>query len=297
METNLFFKDDFNSSRKTTKGKTKAMLIGNRFADQAIVDFDKDTRVTGLTNGKFSLISLIQAALKKTGPANVIISTWSAGFYDSTTIHDLLKSNLIIDIKIILDRSFKTRQVEYSTLIQDLFKNENIRTTNTHSKFVLIYNQDWNVCIRSSMNLNENKRCENFDIDNDLEIFQLFKDFSDELFASSPEGIIESRSIVDPVFDKIFKDEGESPSAPPAPAIDPSEYINVLLDLYKPVYSSQEATHFFSTDEIYSAIKDLNPDSDLSKSSVYKAMIDAGFIYKVQPGKIGLDFRWLLSQK
>ena len=57
------------------------------------------------------------------------------------------------------------------------------------------------------MNLNENKRCENFDIDNDKVIFDLFKDFADEIFELMPEGIIEDRDIVDPVFDKVFGGE------------------------------------------------------------------------------------------
>lgn len=84
---------------------------------------------------------------------------------------------------------------------------ENIRTTNTHSKFVLIYNSEWNVCIRSSMNLNENKRCENYDIDNDLNVFNLFNDFAKELFELQENGIIESRGIVDKNFDSLFPDK------------------------------------------------------------------------------------------
>lgn len=116
----------------------------------------------------------------------------------------LLKNNQVLSFKFILDRSFKTRQAQYSSHITDMFTPENIRTTNTHSKFVLIFNDEWNLCIRSSMNLNENKRSENFDIDNDLDIFNLFKNFADDLFAKQPEGIIETRKIVDPVFDSIF---------------------------------------------------------------------------------------------
>jgi ribosomal protein L17 len=138
----------------------------------------------------------------------VIISTWSAGFYDVTAINDLIESGDVTDFKIILDRSFKTRQAGYSAIVTDLFKPENIRTTNTHSKFVLIYNDEWTVCIRSSMNLNENKRCENFDVDNDKAIFDLFKTFSDDLFKSQQPGIIEDRKQVDPIFDSLFSNEG-----------------------------------------------------------------------------------------
>lgn len=190
-----------------SKAKTIAMKNGDGFAANAIKGFSKDSRVCGLTNGKFSLISLIRSTLDITGAANVIVSTWSAGVYDATAMNDLLSCGKILSFGMILDRSFKTRQKQYSTYITDLFNPENIRTTDTHSKFVLIHNEEWSVCIRSSMNLNENKRCENFDMDNDVEVFKLFKSFADDVFNKMPEGIIEDRKIVDPVFNSLFSDE------------------------------------------------------------------------------------------
>lgn len=190
-----------------TKAKTIAKLSGDGFANMVVKDFDHGKRITGLTNGKFSLISLVSAMLNKTGPAHVVISTWSAGTYDANVIYEQLKDNEILSFRLIIDRSFKTRESKYASYIAKLFAPENIRTTNVHSKFVLIYNNDWNVCIRASMNLTENKRTENFDIDNDIQIFNLFKDFTDTLFEMQPPGMIESRDTVDPVFDKIFRND------------------------------------------------------------------------------------------
>lgn len=194
---------------KTTNYSSKksiARRTGTINAQEAIKGLTKDNRITGLTNGAFSLISLIDATLEITGKADIIISTWSAGVYDVNAIKQLIESGHIGDFKIILDRSFKTRQSQYAVTVEDLFANENIRTTNTHSKFVLIKNDAWNICIRSSINLNENKRCENFDVDNDIDIFNLFNDFCSELFDLQDKGIIEKRSIVDVNFDKLFPD-------------------------------------------------------------------------------------------
>jgi len=78
---------------------------------------------------------------------------------------------------------------------------------------------------------------------------------------------------------------------------DCKQYIDVLLDVYHPAASQEEATHFFSTDEIFDAIKSLNPGADLSKNDLYAAMLDAGFIFKPRRGTSGIDFRWLLVQK
>jgi hypothetical protein len=111
-----------------------------------------------------------------------------------------MQSGNIKDFKLIIDRSFATRKGQYTVSVDEIFKPENIRTTNTHSKFVLIKNDKWNICIRSSMNLNENPRCENFELDNDVDIFNLFNNFASELFSKQREGIIESRAIVDKTF-------------------------------------------------------------------------------------------------
>ena len=193
-------------STKTESKKSIARRIGTINASDAISGFTKTNRVTGLTNGAFSLISLIDAVLDITGEANVIISTWSAGFYDVTAVNQLIESGKIKDFKIILDRSYKSRQAQYSATVEELFGLENIRTTNTHAKFVLIQNEEWNVCIRSSMNLNENKRCENFDVDNDIDVYNLFYNFVSELFKIQQKGIIEKRGIIDANFDKLFPD-------------------------------------------------------------------------------------------
>ena len=190
---------------KVSARRTTAYRIGGVNAEQAVQGLTRDNRICGLTNGAFSLISLIRAVLNITGPANVIVSTWSAGFYDAEQMNLLMSSGKVIDFKMILDRSFKTRKEGYSTHIEDIFKPENIRTTNTHAKFVLISNNDgWNICIRSSMNLNENKRCENYDIDNDPDVFNLFKQFSDDLFQKQAEGIIEEHRVINPVFCDLF---------------------------------------------------------------------------------------------
>ena len=76
-----------------------------------------------------------------------------------------------------------------------------------------------------------------------------------------------------------------------------SPYIDVLMESFKPANSNEEATHFFSTDEIYDAITQLNPGAEISSQDVYQAMIDAGFIFKPRAGTSGIDFRWLLLQK
>lgn len=189
----------------TKRSSNKALkLLGYQKAAEAVIGFEKGSRIIGLTKGQFSLLHLITELLKKTGPAELIISTWSAGVYESSALCEMVETGLILDILIITDRSYATRQKQYAITIEQAFGKARIRTTNTHAKFVLIKNDEWSICIRSSMNLNENKRCENFDIDDDIDIFKFYKDFSNEILDVMPEGFVDSRTIVDPAFDKLM---------------------------------------------------------------------------------------------
>lgn len=55
--------------------QTKALLSGDINADNVVRGLTKDNRICGLTNGAFSLISLIRSVLKITGSAHIIVST------------------------------------------------------------------------------------------------------------------------------------------------------------------------------------------------------------------------------
>lgn len=52
-------------------------------AATTIEGFDHEHDISfGFTLGQFSLLDLVEAALDLAGPADVVISTWSVGFYD-----------------------------------------------------------------------------------------------------------------------------------------------------------------------------------------------------------------------
>lgn len=186
--------------------KINAHLAGNLAVANILKDYNLKDRIFFLTDGQFSLISIIHELLKKTGKADVIISTWSAGFYDIHAIKDLLISELIGDIKFILDHSFVKLQEKYAFKLNELFGLDQIRTTETHGKFVLISNENYKIVISSSMNLNENPRCETCDISTDLPIYEMLKSFSDKLFNIQDGGLFPSNKYTIENWKKIFSE-------------------------------------------------------------------------------------------
>lgn len=161
-------------------------------------------RIIGLSRGNFSLIDLMHGVLKKTGPANVICVTWSAGIKDAHNVRWMVGSGLILSFQLITDHSYKTRQSKYAIALDDLFGPENIRTSEIHAKFTLIHNERHKVAIRTSMNLNANKTCESFEIDDDPEIFQFYMNFVEHTFGDMPRGFTAQSAVVNRSLDKFF---------------------------------------------------------------------------------------------
>ena len=176
------------------KRNTRARFSKVASARDTIAGFGRDMDVAGLTFGQFSLIDLIQAALEITGPADVTISTWSAGFYDIDAAERFRANGLMRSVRFVMDAaSMKKGQASVHD-IADLFGKDAIRTTRTHAKFALVRNDDWDVVITSSMNLNLNPRCEQFEMTDDAERCGMFAAFADALFEELPAGGARSRN-------------------------------------------------------------------------------------------------------
>jgi hypothetical protein len=202
----------FDQNKEYSKGfrfKIADLGVFSGNAETAIQDLDKDKRVIGLTRGDFSLIDLIHAILKKIGKSMVICCTWSAGIKDANQVRWMLNSGLIDSFTLVTDHSYVTRQKKYALAIEDLFGKENIRTSEIHAKFVLIQNKDWNICIRTSMNLNANRTCETFEIDENKEVYNFYRKFIDETFKNTPEGFEEKSWVVNQALNKFFGENKE----------------------------------------------------------------------------------------
>lgn len=130
--------------------------------------------ITGLTMGQLSLLDLVEAVLAQTGPASVTVSTWTSGIRDIERAAWLLESGAIQSFALLTDRSFPGRQPAYCQALVARFGVGAIRSTRTHAKFALIRNDRWDICIRSSMNLNANPRFEQFDLDDSAVLCDYF---------------------------------------------------------------------------------------------------------------------------
>jgi hypothetical protein len=199
-----------NTNYKSFKFKQADIGKFNTNSNDVATLINKGSRVMGLTDGRFSLIDLIRSLLTVTGPADVVATTWSAGIKDANQVAWMKNSSLIRSFTLVTDHSYVNRQKAYAINLEQLFGKENIRTSEVHAKFTLISNEDWKICIRTSMNLNANKTCESFEIDENSEIFDFYHSFVKHVFDNQPAGMISDTGSAERSMNSFFgKVEGK----------------------------------------------------------------------------------------
>ena len=158
-------------------------------AREAIEDFEKGVELYGLTKGLFSLTDIIVALLEKTGPAELFISTRTAAKSNVAKMIELINSGKVVASWWLVDFSFHRRSPELSMEIRGVFGDNAVRIAKNHSKFTLIRNSDWDIVVRTSMNLNQNPRLENFTIAHDPELSTFLRDILAEIWKTQDKDL------------------------------------------------------------------------------------------------------------
>jgi hypothetical protein len=164
-------------------------------ATEAVAGLERDgMELFGLTKGQFSLTDMIEAILEKTGPADLSISTWTAANGDVTRMLELLSSGAIRSCRWMVDLTFMRRCPQLTSEIRAKFGADAIRVTKTHAKFCTITNDDWQIALRSSMNLNQNPRMESFQVGHDPVLCQFLSEVLNDVWKRQDKGIADLSS-------------------------------------------------------------------------------------------------------
>lgn len=177
------------SSKRLTPKEAKRVAAARETAEEALGELTEGLRLFGFTKGQFSLLDLIRAVLEQTGPADLIVSTWSTGIRDAENVKWLRETGSLRSVLLLTDRSFAQVKEENVASVVEAFGMENIRCARTHAKFALIRNERWNIAIRSSMNLNRNPRFEQFDLEDNADLCEFMAAHVAELKDLMPEGL------------------------------------------------------------------------------------------------------------
>lgn len=154
-----------------------------RSSAEAVAGLAERKAVFGLFRGEFSLLDLIVAVLGVTGPADLTVATWTAATREIDSAAKLLQDGNVRGIRWLVDMSFPRRQPVYCRQLLARFGAGAIRCTKSHAKFTLIRNENWNVALRTSANLNRNPRFEFFELSDAPAICEFLAGLVDRIWA------------------------------------------------------------------------------------------------------------------
>lgn len=165
-----------------TKTRTRS-VVRSKVGDcaQALGPLEAGCELFAVTNGQFSMIDVLEHALAHSGPASIDLATWTAADGDLRRAHAFALDGRVKAFRVIVDPSFRARKPEFCDTLIELFGNDSIRTVPLHGKFAVVRGAR-SFAIRSSMNLNPNRRIETVEISEDPALCDFLVDLVDEIF-------------------------------------------------------------------------------------------------------------------
>lgn len=119
------------------------------------IDFNRTTHF--VTSGRWSMSDLLIYILRQTGPADVLVASWSISEIAMRQILNHHQQGLIKSISFLLDPRVKVRNPKP---LQLLAANFPYRLFRCHAKVTLIKSKDHCISIVSSANMTQNPRIE-----------------------------------------------------------------------------------------------------------------------------------------
>lgn len=185
-------------------------------ARDALATWGRGAHVFGTNKGQFSAIDLAAAVLERTGPAEVSVWTWCIAEYEVQAMTAFLLDGRVATFRLVMDWAGAQRDMPLISDMQERFGLDCIRVTKTHAKIVTVATAcGWRVVIRGSMNLNANRRFEQFDVSDDAAVYGVVRTIEDELWARGkalPIGKLTHREATA----LLDAGEAEAAAAPPS---------------------------------------------------------------------------------
>ena len=134
-----------------------------------------------VTRGQFSLIDAIYHCIRQIGVSEVSVWTWTVAVRHAEVMAGFLAQKDISRATLICDQSLDKRDPVLVENWRTRFGDDTVRICKNHAKICRVWNADFRLLLRSSMNLNVNPRFEQLDITEGGEDFELVTRLESEL--------------------------------------------------------------------------------------------------------------------
>lgn len=160
------------ASMVLTKKKTRFVANPDGVLSKHIGLISHNEMIHFYSFGSFNMMKLIFHILDQTGPADILMCSYSISQQTIEAITRRREKGLIKDIRFIIDHRVKTMKPKP---LQMLLQNFEVRFNAIHAKVSLIENEDWHISIISSQNATDNPKIERGVIIPFKEVFEFDK--------------------------------------------------------------------------------------------------------------------------
>jgi hypothetical protein len=159
---------DKTSCLRTRQGVPVFISDQEQSLTRAIGQLEKGKDHHFYSRGNFNLVRLICYLLKQTGPANLMMTSYSFSRKSIEQLQNRIEKKEILSFKVILDNRVRVMSPKPFQMIAASF---DYRCISVHAKVAIIFNDYWQISIVTSQNATDNPKLERGIIFTDPEVF------------------------------------------------------------------------------------------------------------------------------
>ena len=160
--------------RHGTRGESAARCIG---------PITKGCDVFGLTKGDFSMIDILRHIAREIGPCRLDVGSWTASPADIIELKRMITGGSVTELRLILGDGFPIFERKgYEVILAEVGR-ARVRFARFHAKYALLENDNFSIALRTSMNLNMNRRIESYEISEGSGIGNYLRGIADHHFS------------------------------------------------------------------------------------------------------------------
>ena len=162
-------------------------------ARDAIGELAPGDEVFGMTSGNFGLMDILAHIIDQAEATHCVLCTWTAAEKSVAEFLDMVRAAKLRDLRVIADPSLVTRKPEIADAMFAAYGGDSIRLVPLHAKWAVLTGGAMPVTLRTSMNLNHNKRIESFEISTCQQMADYHVAIADDIFRNAPAVPVASR--------------------------------------------------------------------------------------------------------
>jgi len=150
-------------------------------AKQAIGPIEKGMSRFLVSRGQFSMLDAILHALDEIGPSSISVWTWAIADYEVELVCGVLARKELKYARLMIDNSKFAKRHWVVGHWRKRFGHDSVRIVKNHAKMSRVWNDDYRILFRGSMNFNCNAQFEQLDVSEGGPEFDLVARIESEL--------------------------------------------------------------------------------------------------------------------